>query len=97
MSNILIRILQPVKIRIAHRRIPIHVPNVQAIQPQPNEKVKPDQVDIRITHPEHLLLVLDQADIAIAQHHPEDYRMARLTDTIHITFEYDRCYYYANN
>lgn len=70
-----------------HHRIPTHVPNAPAIQRQPNEKVKPDQVDIPITLQERPHPALDQAVIAIAQHHPDDYRMELHTDIIHIMFE----------
>lgn len=88
-NNTLIRIRQPLKRIIAHRLIPTHVPNDQAIHPQPNVKANPDQVDTHITHPEHRLPVLDQADIAIAQHHLEDCHMERHTDIIHTMFECD--------
>lgn len=88
-SNILIRIRQPPKRIIAQRRIPTHVPNGPAIQHQPNVKAKLDPVDIRIIHPERRRAVLDQADIAIVHHHRDDCHMERLTDIIHITFEYD--------
>lgn len=88
-NNILIRIRQPPKRIIAHRRIPIHVQNAQAIQQQPNEKAKPDQVVTRIIRREHLLPALDRVDIAIAQHHPDDCHMERLTDIIHTMFEDD--------
>lgn len=88
MNNILIRIRRPLK-RIAHRRIPIHDRNVPAIRQQPNEKAKPAPVDIRITLREHLLLVRDQAVIAIVQHHLDACHMERLTDIIRTMFKND--------
>lgn len=87
MNNTLIRIRPPPK-RITHRRIPIHhARNVHPIHQPPNAKAKPARVATHITLREHLLPVLDQAAIAIVQHHPDDCRMERHTDIIRITFE----------